>query len=239
MGPNELAVERGPGPGERQAAFAGVADGRRQRGERTRLSILELAAQVASVDGLKGLSIGRLAAELGVSKSGLFAHFGSKQQLQLETVDAAARLFEQAVWEPVAASEPGLTRLIALLDSWLDYQRRAVFAGGCFFNNVQREFDARPGAVRDRICEQSQRWSSGLVALVRSAQKRGQLSADVDPAQIAFELDAVGVLAGSRYQLHDDASAFDQAAGAFQRILNSVATPEGLALLQSRASPTV
>ena len=106
-------------------------DGRRIRGDRTRRAILARAVDLASAEGLEGLSIGRLATELGVSKSGLFAHFGSKQELQLETIDAASEIFEEIVWLPVADREPGLVRLAALMDSWLDYFHQGIFRGDC------------------------------------------------------------------------------------------------------------
>jgi len=191
-------------------------DGRRLRGDRTRQTILAKAVDIASAEGLEGLSIGRLATELGVSKSGLFAHFGSKQELQLETIDTASGIFEQRVWLPVAELEPGLVRLAALMDCWLAYFRDDTFSGGCFFSNAHHEFDGRPGPVRDRI-----------VAHVRGAQRRGQLRDDVEPEQLAFELDAAGVLANSLWQLSHDERAFDRATTAIRGRLHASATPAG------------
>src|SRR5581483_11217711 len=121
-----------------------IQDGRKLRGDRTKRAILAKAVDVASVDGLEGLSIGRLASELGVSKSGLFAHFGSKLELQLETVDAASELFTEEVWAPVAELEPGIVRLVALMESWLRYFHEAPLRGGCFFSGAHHEFDSRP-----------------------------------------------------------------------------------------------
>jgi AcrR family transcriptional regulator len=202
-------------------------DGRRLRGDRTRKTILAKAVDIASVEGLEGLSIGRLASELDVSKSGLFAHFGSKQELQLETVDAASEIFEEEVWLPVADLEPGIVRLEALMESWLDYFRRGVFSGGCFFSNAHHEFDSRPGPVRDRIALQKNRWMDAIVAHVKSAQKRGHLRGEVDPEQLAFELDAAGVLANSRWQLNRDERAFERASTAIHDRLHAAATPAG------------
>jgi AcrR family transcriptional regulator len=202
-------------------------DGRRVRGDRTRQAILATAVDLASSEGLEGLSIGRLAAELGISKSGLFAHFGSKLELQLETVDAASEIFEERVWLPVAELAPGLVRLAALMDSWLAYLRGDVFAGGCFFSNAHHEFDSRPGPVRDRIASQKQRWMDAIVAHVRSAQRRGQLRDEVDPEQLAFELDAAGVLANSLWQLNQDGRAFERALTAIRGRLRDCATPAG------------
>src|SRR3954447_3423597 len=125
------------------------ADGRRRRGNATRESILQAAADLASVEGLEGLTIGRLATELGISKSGLFAHFGSKEELQLARRDAAPRRFVDHVVKPSRALPRGRARLEALMDDWLSYFRGEVFAGGCFFCTVQSEFDSRPdNAVR-------------------------------------------------------------------------------------------
>jgi AcrR family transcriptional regulator len=210
-------------------------DGRRLRGDRTKRAILAKAVDIASAEGLEGLSIGRLAAELGVSKSGLFAHFGSKQELQLETIDAASEIFREEVWEPVAEAEPGLVRLTALIDSWLEYFQRGSLSGGCFFSNAHHEFDSRPGPVRDRVAEQKQRWTNAIVAHIRSAQKRGQIRREIEPEQLAFELDAMGVLANSLWQLSRDGRAFERARTAVRSRLDEAATPSGRRALAPRA----
>src|SRR5690349_19638185 len=131
---------------------AADTDGRRARGARTRAQILERAANLASVEGLEGLTIGRLATELGMSKSGLFAHFGSKEELQLATIEAAKEIFAREVVAPAREAERGLPRLEALIAAKLRYERGEIFEGGCFFETVRGEFDSRrPGPVRDLI----------------------------------------------------------------------------------------
>ena len=122
--------------------------GRAARGQRTREAILKTAVDVASAEGLEGLTIGRLAAELEMSKSGLFAHFGSKEELQLATIGAAREIFVDEVVRPAFENDPGLSRLWALLDSWLRYAEAGIFKGGCFFAAASAEFDGRPGPVR-------------------------------------------------------------------------------------------
>src|SRR5215208_1321943 len=138
-----------------QPVAAPSADGRKVRGDRTRRAILTAAVNLASVEGLEGLSIGRLATELEMSKSGLFAHFGSKEELQVSTVRAAAAIFAHRVVRPAEERfEPGIARLHGMLDLWLDYMERGTFDGGCFFAAATMEMDGRPGPVRDAIPEQ-------------------------------------------------------------------------------------
>src|SRR5918994_3195822 len=166
------------------------SDGRKLRGDRTRRAILTAAVNVASVEGLEGLSIGRLATELEMSKSGLFAHFGSKEELQISTVRAAAAIFAQRVIVPVQERfDPGIARLLGMLDNWLDYMERGTFAGGCFFAAATIEMDGRPGPVRDAVATQMSSWAELLTDYSRAAIERGELLPDTDPEQPAFELD--------------------------------------------------
>jgi AcrR family transcriptional regulator len=216
-----------------RAIFAGVAeilrdraDGRRERGRRTRTSILATAADIASVEGLEGLTIGRLATELGMSKSGLFAHFGSKEELQLATIDAARDVFIAEVVHPVRAAGGGLPRLRALLDAHLAYLRRDVFSGGCFFSAARMEFDSRPaGPVRDAIAKQTDDWLALLAARVHAAQAAGHLDPDVEPEQLAFELDALQGAANVGYQLRGDETVFDRADCAVEARLAAATLP--------------
>ncbi|GAA1265399.1 TetR/AcrR family transcriptional regulator [Saccharothrix xinjiangensis] len=188
-----------------------------ERGEQTRRQILRRAAEIASVEGLEGLSIGRLATELEVSKSGVFAHFGSKEELQLSTVRAAAAIFVRQVVEPALAVPPGPGRLELLLDGWLAYSEGRTFPGGCFFYAVQAEFDARPGRVRDQVAELGARWHE----LVRDTA--AAVPGVPDPDQLAFELVAFLELANARSVLHDDPRAYDRARAAVRSRLDHAA----------------
>ena len=198
-------------------------DGRRARGRRTRESILQAAVDLASVEGLDGLTIGRLATALGMSKSGLFAHFGSKEELQLATIEAASRIYLREVIEPAREAEPGLPRLVALMGHWLDYLQREVFKGGCFFDAVRNEYDSRPsGPVRDAIWDDFRTWKTLVANRVRSAQAAGHLDPEADPEQVAFELDALGGAANVRFQLDRDVVAFDRARRAIHSRLDGL-----------------
>ena len=189
-----------------------MVDGRRERGRRTRDSILRTAVQLATVEGIDGITIGRLAGELGMSKSGLFAHFGSKEELQLATIDAAREIFVETIIAPARESERGLPRLEALMDGWLEYMRREVFKGGCFFDAVRGEYNSRPpGPVRDAVWADFASWSEILVNRVKAAQAAGHLDPGADPEQVAYELDALGGAANVRFQLDRDEAWFDRA----------------------------
>jgi AcrR family transcriptional regulator len=209
-----------------------ISDGRKVRGDRTRRAILGAAVNVASVEGLEGLSIGRLATELEMSKSGLFAHFGSKEDLQIATVRAAAAIFGHRVVVPAEERfEPGIARLQGMLDNWLAYMERGIFAGGCFFAAATIEMDGRPGPVRDCVAKQMTRWTETLAAYIRTAIERGELKEDTDPEQLAFELDALGTAVNSVWQLHEDAIVFERGHRAIRRRLEADATEAGRAAL--------
>jgi AcrR family transcriptional regulator len=213
------------------------ADGRKVRGDRTRRAILTAAVNVASVEGLEGLSIGRLASELRMSKSGLFAHFGSKEELQVSTVRAAAAIFVHRVIRPAEERfEPGIARLQAMLDDWLDYMERGIFAGGCFFAAATVEMDGRPGPVRDAVATQMASWAGLLGDCARVAIERGELVPDTDPEQLAFELDALGTAVNSGWQLHEDATVFERGHRAIRRRLEADATDAGRAAIAAAAA---
>jgi AcrR family transcriptional regulator len=192
------------------------------KGERTRNAILERAAALATEEGLEPLSIGRLAEATGMSKSGLFAHFGSKEDLQLATVDHAASLFVAEVIEPARAAPKGLARVWALCDHMIDYSEGQVFPGGCFFAAASFEFNNRPGAVRDRIQEMIGSWLSYLEHAVEQAQEAGELDRSVSAREIAFQLDAFAQAANAQYQLFRDERVFEEARRAVRERLDSL-----------------
>jgi AcrR family transcriptional regulator len=185
----------------------------------TRGAILAHAVELASVSGLEGLTIGHLAAELGLSKSGLFRHFGSKEELQLATIERATELFRREVLEPASGAPLGLERLRALLESYLSYLERDVLPGGCFISAASAEFDGRPGRVRDAIAATSEAWARELEGEAQVAYAQGELPEDADPAQLVFELSAFATRANATYQLYGDRGAFDRARTAIARSL--------------------
>jgi AcrR family transcriptional regulator len=184
----------------------------RRKGAATRAAILERAVDLASAEGLEGLTIGRLAAELELSKSGLFAHFGSKQDLQLATVGAAAERFRRAVVEPAEGAPEGRERLRALADAYLRHLEQDVYDGGCFWASTATEYDDRPGPVRDAIAAAVEVWLGEL-------ERQARLAGLDPPGQVAFELYAVVMAANSRARLTGERRAFAQARRAIDRLL--------------------
>ena len=192
------------------------------KGERTRHAILDTAAKLATEEGLAPLSIGRLAEATDMSKSGLFAHFGSKEELQLATVDHAASLFVDEVIAPAREAPRGLARVWALCDHMIDYAERQVFPGGCFFAATSSEFNNRPGPVRDRIAQMLSSWLSYLEHAVEQAQETGELDRAVPAREVAFQLDAFAQAANAQYQLFRDERVFDEARRAVRERLESL-----------------
>ena len=197
---------------------------RKAKGDRSRQTILEVAVHLASVEGLDGLTIGRLAAETGMSKSGLFAHFGSKEDLQLATVDAARSIFIEKVIRPAFEAKKGLPRLRRLCEIWFDYAQNHVFRGGCFFAAASAEFDSRPGRIRDRIAEIMKEWLEVLKWAIVDAQEAGQINLKVDAIQLAFEINALEIGANWALQLFGDKQAFPHARAAVLERLRNCAT---------------
>ena len=178
---------------------------------RTRQEILRIAMNISSAEGLEGLSIGRLASELKMSKTGIFAHFGSKEQLQLATVDAAKQVFLEQIVQPALKHERGTARLEAMLENWIRYVERIVFRGGCFFAAASAEFDSRPGAVRDKIASLTKAWLVALQDEIAFARSSGEMRTTVVPVQLAFEVHAYVQEANWAFKLFNDKSAFSRA----------------------------
>ena len=183
----------------------------RADGERTRGAILREAASLATVDGLEGLSIGNLAAATGISKSGLYAHFGSKQELQLATVDEAERIFTAEVVQPALAARPGLAQLAAACEAFLGYVERRVFPGGCFFAATALEMGTRPGPVKDRVAAITSGFTALLASFAATAIEQQELAAREDPGRLAFELHAILLGADTKFVLTDDPAVLDLA----------------------------
>jgi AcrR family transcriptional regulator len=186
-----------------------VANASATKGERTRAAILDRAVDLASVEGLEGLTIGRLATDLGMSKSGLFRHFGSKQDLQLATVAAAGERFVTMVIKPALDVPDGGPRLRAMADRYFDYIES--FPGGCFWGATMSEYDDRPGPIRDAIAALMDLW---MAELTRQSKAAGI----ADPDRYAFELYAVVMAANSRHRLSGDGRVFDLARAALARL---------------------
>ncbi|HEY7282785.1 MAG TPA: TetR/AcrR family transcriptional regulator [Actinomycetota bacterium] len=197
--------------------------GRRLRsdGERSRRAILDASARLATVEGLRGLTIGSLAAAIGMSKSGLYAHFGSKEELQLATIEAAGEIFDAEVVSPAMATGTPLEQLRSLLERFLRYVAGDVFPGGCFFAAAEAELDTHEGRVRERIAGFQSGWMDQLVDLASKAVQDGELPRGEDPAQLAFELNALLLLANSSWVMFHDASAIDRARRGIERRLGS------------------
>jgi AcrR family transcriptional regulator len=194
---------------------------RRPRGLKTRRAILRKAVNIASLEGLEGLTIGKLAATLRISKSGLFAHFGSKEDLQCAVVDEARDIFIEKVIRP-AAQLRGLRLLRALCENLLAYGEEKTFPGGCFFSAASLEFDDRPGPVRDRIVGLMKKWLGNLERAARDAQDAGEIRQDVDARQLAFEIHALDMGGNWSSRLFRDESAFRSAKVAILRRIDQV-----------------
>lgn len=174
---------------------------------------------MATIDGLEGLSIGNLASSLGMSKSGLYAHFGSKQDLQLATVDEAGRIFQAEVVERALSAEAGRDQLVAFCDAFFDYLERRTFPGGCFFAAAVLEMGSRPGPVKERVAQ----FQAGFVALIRqfavTALEQRQLPTDEDPHQLAFELNGIILATHVSFVLHENPAALHMARQVVRRRL--------------------
>lgn len=185
----------------------------------TRHAILRRAADIASVDGLEGLTVGRLAAEMGMSKSGVIGQFGSKEELQLATLELATAIFRGRVWEPAAHLEPGLERLLGILRAWTAYAGAPDFPGGCFIAAASFEFDSREGRVHDELAGVMRQWRRTLAREIATAVEAGDLPPHVDPEEAAFALEALAAGANPARQLQGDERAAEWSLRAMHAVL--------------------
>ena len=198
----------------------------RAPGERARARVVEQAAQLATIEGIEGISIGRLADATGIAKSSVYALFGSKEELQLATINAARDSFITEVVTPaMRTTEPGRQRLLALCEGYLSYVERRVFPGGCFFVSASAEVGSRPGRIRDEVARIQAQWRDVLGREASVAVDQGELPADIDPQQLAFELGVI--LAGTNIVsvLHDDLVVIGRARSAVANRLSSTDIP--------------
>lgn len=196
---------------------------RRSDGQQTHEAILDTAMRLASIEGVEGLSFGRIARELGITKSGVFAHFRSRQHLQRETIDAALEVFGREVVAPGVAAPAGRARIEALCEAYLSYIEREVFPGGCFLAQLLADYDARHGRIRDELADGQRGWLGLLTGQATTAQAQGDLDPGIDPAQLAFELYAPIELANYLYVLFRDPGIIDRARTAIHANLSRAA----------------
>jgi AcrR family transcriptional regulator len=194
------------------------------KGQASRENILRTAAKLATTKGLDGLSIGDLAAEVGMSKSGLYAHFKSKEELELATIEMAAAIFDREVLQPVPAAPAGSKKLLALVNSFLAYLKRQVFPGGCFFAAVGMELDTRPGPARDKVIDVFQKWMSLLRQCLLDAQAIGEIDAGADIEQAVFEIHAMLAAANFLFVITGDMARLTQARRGVDHVLARLAT---------------
>ncbi|MBT2365562.1 TetR/AcrR family transcriptional regulator [Streptomyces sp. ISL-10] len=207
--------------GNRSDADAGTTDRRLLRGARARRGIARHAADVASLEGLNGLSIGRLATDLGLSKSGIQTLFGTKEKLQTAAVESAREAFLDAVVRPASSAPRGVARFRALTEHWVAYAEAPLFPGGCFWTANLADFDSRPGAVRDALFGHHQDWLAALAGELREAVRNGEI-ADLDADLAAFQIDAVLGSANIALRIGDN-----EAVHKARRVIDGFLTPPG------------
>lgn len=185
----------------------------------SRATAVAAAIDLASIEGLEGITIGRLATDLSMSKSGLIGRFGDKEALQRAVLAAAIERFTESVWLPASDAIPGIARLEAIVDAWIAHLRAGVFPGGCFVTTASVEYDARPGPLRDDVAAVVRRWLAVLEAEARTARDDGDLPSDRDPADVAFELHSLASGGGVAGRLLDDPAALDRVHRAMRRTI--------------------
>lgn len=191
---------------------------------------------LASAEGLEGLTVGRLADDLGMSKSGLFAHFGSKEELQLATVETARQIFIDQITRPALSAPRGMPRLWSIIDRWLAYIERGIYKGGCFFTAASFEFDSRRGPVRDRIAETMREWIGVLVRALGQAQEEGHITTNISLTNLAFEIQSIAIGGHWASQLLDDRQSYLRSRAVMLDKLRSIATPRCPSLPSSTIS---
>ncbi len=191
------------------------------KGEATRETILRHAVGLASRVGLSGLSIGRLAHDLDLSKSGLFSHFRSKEALEIQVLEYGAARFIESVVKPALATPRGITRVEALFDRWLAWSRSDPSSGGCFFVAMATDLDERPGPTRDLLVQLQRNWMGFLADLVRAVVREGQFRPDTDPEQFANDMYGVMLAYHHAFRLLDDPAAEDRARRALAALVDA------------------
>jgi AcrR family transcriptional regulator len=204
--------------------MAGTIRRRRSDGERSRSAILREAAKLSTVEGINGLSIGRLAEAVGMSKSGLFAHFGSKEELQLATIETARGIFDEVVIQPSLGAPSALERLRQLMENFLRHVEDRVYPGGCFYVSVGAELGAQSGPVRDAALGLSGEWTQLIVQTIVEAQAEGDIAATEDAVQLGFELTGSLLLGNTQFVATQDSAAIERARRAVDRRLAEALT---------------
>jgi AcrR family transcriptional regulator len=204
--------------------MAGTIRRRRSDGERSRSAILREAAKLSTVEGINGLSIGRLAEAVGMSKSGLFAHFGSKEELQLATIETARGIFDEVVIQPSLGAPSALERLRQLMENFLRHVEDRVYPGGCFYVSVGAELGAQSGPVRDTALGLSGEWTQLIVQTIVEAQAEGDIAATEDAVQLGFELTGSLLLGNTQFVATQDSAAIERARRAVDRRLAEALT---------------
>jgi AcrR family transcriptional regulator len=195
----------------------------RDDGVKSRRAILDAAARLATTHGLEELSIGQLAQHIGMSKSGLYAHFKSKEELELATIDAAAEIFENDVIRRVGESLRGVARVMALSEAFLGHLSRRVYPGGCFFATVAAQLAPRPGRARDRVSRLQQEWVAQFIAALRQARDDGEIRPAADLDQLAFEITAMLFRANFAWIMTADERVLHQARVGIRGVLSRTA----------------
>ena len=205
----------------------------RSKGQSSRDTILLTAAKLATTKGLIGLSLGDLAAEIGMSKSGLYAHFKSKEELELATIETAAGIFDHEVLQPAMRAQAGTERLRALVVSFLSHLERKVFPGGCFFASVAAELDTRPGSARDRVVEVLGQWLALLKQCILEAQELGEIDPNAEVAQVVFELESMLLGGNFLFVMMNDPTHLTQARNGVESVLARLAVSTELEMKRS------